>query len=163
MTVTNVVRDPGSLTLTISSQYAAPPERVWRLWDDPRLLERWWGPPTYPATFVEHDLRAGGVASYFMTGPGGDQPHGFWRVLAVDAPHRLEFESGLADAEGHPLADPPAMVVRVALTEHAPGATRMDVVAQFPSVPVMERYLAMGMSEGMSGALGQTDALLERG
>ncbi|MDE3065157.1 MAG: SRPBCC domain-containing protein [Acidobacteriota bacterium] len=163
MTVTNVVRDPGSLTLTITSQYAASPERVWRLWDDPRLLERWWGPPTYPATFVEHDLREGGRAVYFMTGPEGDRHHGFWRVTSLDAPRHLEFENGMADAAGVALVDPPAMVVRVALTERTPGVTLMDIVSAFPSAAAMERYLSMGLSEGMSAALGQTDALLDRG
>lgn len=160
MTVTNVVKDPRALTLTITSQYPTSPERVWRLWDDPRLLERWWGPPTYPATFVDHDLRAGGRAAYFMTGPDGDEPHGFWRVLRVDAPRHLEFENGFADAAGTPMTDPPAMVVRVTLTEEPPGSTRMDIVSIFPSAAVMERYLEMGMSEGMSAALSQTDALL---
>src|SRR5680860_220913 len=31
-------------------------ERIWEMWSDPRQLERWWGPPSYPATFVDHDL-----------------------------------------------------------------------------------------------------------
>lgn len=35
-----------------------------------------------PATVVDHDLRPGGTVNYFMTGPEGDQPHGYWRVLA---------------------------------------------------------------------------------
>ena len=39
------------LTLTITAEFNAPVTRVWELWENPRLLERWWGPPTYPATF----------------------------------------------------------------------------------------------------------------
>lgn len=55
-----------------------------QLWADPRKLERWWGPPTYPATVVEHDLRAGGKVAYLMTSPEGEQHHGWWKVLEVD-------------------------------------------------------------------------------
>ena len=48
--------------------------RVWQLWADPRLLERWWGPPGFPATFEHHDLTPGGTITYFMSGPdGGDR------------------------------------------------------------------------------------------
>ena len=72
MTVAHVRRDPEALTMTITAELDATVERAWQLWADPRQLERWWGPPTYPATVVDHDLTAGGRVSYFMTGPDGD-------------------------------------------------------------------------------------------
>jgi uncharacterized protein YndB with AHSA1/START domain len=56
MTVTRVEKDFDSLTLTVVAEFGAPVERVWQLWADPRQLERWWGPPTHPATVEEHDL-----------------------------------------------------------------------------------------------------------
>jgi uncharacterized protein YndB with AHSA1/START domain len=83
MTLKGVEKDPASLTMVVTAEFNAPAERVWQLWADPRQLERWWGPPTYPATFVDHDLVAGGRVSYFMTGPEGDKHHGWWQVLAV--------------------------------------------------------------------------------
>jgi uncharacterized protein YndB with AHSA1/START domain len=43
MTVIAVERDSVALTLTIMSEFAAPVERVWQVWADPRQLERWWG------------------------------------------------------------------------------------------------------------------------
>ena len=46
--------------MTITAEFDATVERSWQLWADPRQLERWWGPPTYPATVVEHDLVPGG-------------------------------------------------------------------------------------------------------
>ena len=56
MTVTNVEKNKDNLTMTITAEFDAPVERVWQLWENPRLLERWWGPPTYPATFTEFQL-----------------------------------------------------------------------------------------------------------
>jgi len=56
MTDISVERDTESLTMTIIARFDAPTTRVWQVWDDPRQLERWWGPPTYPATVVGHDL-----------------------------------------------------------------------------------------------------------
>src|SRR5215471_5070449 len=107
MTVTAVRKDPQTLTMTLEAEFNASPERVWELWADPRQLERWWGPPTYPATFEEHDLTPGGSVTYFMTGPTGDTPRGWWKVTAVDPPHSLEFEDGFSDDEGRPNPDMP--------------------------------------------------------
>ena len=160
MTVTGVHKDPEARTMTITAQFAAPVGRVWEVWSDPRQLERWWGPPTYPATVVEHDLTPGGSVAYVMTGPDGDKQRGWWRVLAVDPPHRLEFQDGFADADGNPLEDQPTMTVRVSLHAQPDAGTRMEIVSVYPTVQAMEQLLAMGMEEGMTAALGQLDQIL---
>lgn len=160
MTVTSVHKDPEAMTMTIAAEFDAPIGRVWEMWEDPRLLERWWGPPSYPATVVNHELSPGGSVSYFMTGPEGDQPHGWWRVIAVDAPYRLEFESGFADEAGTPNPNMPTMTIRVTLSEQPTDNTRMEVVTTFPSVEAMEQIMSMGMEEGMTSAMSQIDGIL---
>ena len=161
MTVTNVEKDPASRTMTITAHFDAPVERVWQVWNDPRQLERWWGPPTYPATVVDHDLSPGGGVAYFMTGPEGDKHHGWWRIIATDPPHRLEFEDGFADDAGRPNNEMPVTTVTVTLTGDGDGpGTSMVIRSLFPSVEAMEQLLAMGMEEGMREAMGQIDALL---
>ena len=160
MTVTNVHKDPEQLTMTITSEFDADIGRVWQMWEDPRLLERWWGPPTYPATVVDHDLTPGGRVSYFMTGPEGDKAGGWWRVIAVDAPRRLEFEDGFADDAGEPNPDMPTMSIQVSLDELGAGSTRMAIETTFPSLEAMDQMISMGMEEGMTLAVGQIDDLL---
>src|ERR671915_2057743 len=102
MTVTSLDKDLDSLTMTLIADFDAPIERVWELWADPRKLERWWGPPTYPATFEQHELTPGGEVTYYMTGPDGDKPRGWWRVTTVEEPRRLAFTDGFADEHGNP-------------------------------------------------------------
>ena len=102
MTVTAVRKDPETLTMTLTAEFDATPERVWDLWADPRKLERWWGPPTYPATFTRHDLSPGSRVEYHMTGPDGDQPRGYWDVLEVDPPRRIVFRRRLHARRRHP-------------------------------------------------------------
>jgi uncharacterized protein YndB with AHSA1/START domain len=160
MTVTSVQKDDEEGTMTISAEFTADLKRVWRLWEDPRQLERWWGPPTYPATFVDHDMSPGGRVSYFMTGPEGDQPHGWWRVLSVDAPYSLTFEDGFADDGGTPDPEMPVVTIGVTLTVLPAGGTLMVVTTSFPTTEAMDRILAMGMEEGMAAALSQIDAIL---
>jgi uncharacterized protein YndB with AHSA1/START domain len=160
MPVTDVTHDLDTRTLTITAEFAAPAERIWQVYADPRQLEKVWGPPSYPATFVEHDLTPGGSVTYFMTGPEGDKARGWWRVLAVEAPHRLEFEDGFADDAGAPNPDMPVLTIRVVLDMPSDGRTRMAIETTFPSPEAMEQIISMGMEEGMIAALGQIDDLL---
>ncbi len=160
MTVTAIRKDPGSMSMTLEAEFDASPDRVWQLWADPRQLERWWGPPTYPATVTAHDLRAGGRVEYHMTGPEGDQPRGYWEVLTAEAPHRLEFRDGFANADGTPNTDLPGTEATVRIEAIGSGRTRMSIESRFPSLEAMEQVLAMGMEEGLSQAVGQIDAIL---
>ncbi|MDD2859081.1 MAG: SRPBCC domain-containing protein [Candidatus Nanopelagicales bacterium] len=160
MTVTAVVPDPEGLTLTVTAEFAADVERAWQLWSDPRQLERWWGPPTYPATVVEHDLRPGGLVTYFMTGPEGDTPGGLWRVLEVEPPKFLLLEDAFADADGNPIEDLPKTLTRVRIAAREAGGSVMTIESVFPSLESMEQLTAMGMVEGITQAVGQMDAIL---
>ena len=160
MTVTAVRKDPEALTMTLDAEFEASPERVWQLWADPRQLERWWGPPTYPATFTKHDLEPGSRVEYHMTGPEGDQPRGFWDILEADAPHSILIRDGFANDDGTPNTDFPTGEMRVRIEDMGDGRTRMSIENLFPSAEAMEQVLAMGQEEGMKQALGQIDAIL---
>jgi uncharacterized protein YndB with AHSA1/START domain len=163
MTVTAITKDAQALTMTLTAEFGATPERVWQLWADPRQLERWWGPPTYPATVTSHDLREGGRVEYHMTGPEGDQPKGYWLIEEVRPPHRLVFRDGFRNDDGTPNDEMPRTIGRVTIEELERGATRMSIETTFPSTEALEQMLAMGMEEGLRQAVGQIDAILEEG
>jgi uncharacterized protein YndB with AHSA1/START domain len=164
MTVTAVRKDPKTLTMTVEAEFETPPERVWQLWADPRQLERWWGPPTYPATFTKHDLAPGSRIEYHMTGPEGHQPKGFWDVVEVAPPHDLAFrDSGCANDDGSPNTALPQNTTRVRIEAISAGRTRMSIEMAFPSIEAMEQVLAMGTDEGLTQAVGQIDAILAEG
>ncbi len=160
MTVTDVRKDPEALTMTVDAEFDASPERVWQLWADPRQLERWWGPPTYPATFTKHDLAPGSRVEYHMTGPEGDQPKGYWDVLETDPPRSLVVRDGFANDDGTPNTDFPTGEMRVRIEEIGDGRSRMSIDNIFPSAEAMEQVLAMGQEEGMKQAVGQIEAIL---
>ena len=160
MTVTGVRKDPRALTMTIDAEFDAPRERVWQLWADPRQLERWWGPPAYPATFTRHDLSPGSRVEYHMTGPEGDQPRGYWDIVEVDPPRSLVFQDGFANDDGSPNTDLAGTTARVTIDELGGGRTRMSIESRFPSTEAMEQVLALGMEEGLKQAVGQIDAIL---
>jgi uncharacterized protein YndB with AHSA1/START domain len=159
MSVTSVDKDYDNLTLTVIAEFDAPIDQVWELWSDPRKLERWWGPPRYPAMVSQHELAPGGVVRYSMIGPDGDSHHGIWRVTAVEPPTSLEFTDAFADADGTPVEDMPVNNVSVQLRVRD-GGTRMEMRSRFESREDMEKVIETGTAEGLQQAIGQMDALL---
>ena len=160
MTVTAVDKDIDQLTLRMTAEFAATPERVWRLWADPRQLELWWGPPSWPATFTQHDLTPGAHSSYHMTGPDGDEAHGWWEIVTVEPPHQISFRDGFADPDGTPNPKMPVTEANVTIEAIGHGTTRMIMSSRFPSREAMQQVLDMGMEEGLRSAMGQIDAIL---
>jgi uncharacterized protein YndB with AHSA1/START domain len=160
MTVTDVRKNPEARTMSVTAELDATVERAWQLFADPRQLERWWGPPTYPATVYDHDLSPGGRVTYAMTGPGGDTSRGWWEVLVVEPPRRLQIRDGFADEEGKPNDAMPITTSTFTLTERDGGGALLAIETTFASVEDMERLLSMGMEEGLREALGQMDAIL---
>ena len=159
MSVTSIDKDLDGLTMTLIADFDAPAERVWDLWADPRKLVRWWGPPTHPATFKTHDLSTGGEVTYFMTGPEGDEFHGWWRINSVDPPKSLELTDGFANQDGTPKDDMPTTNMAMEISSSESGS-RMELRSTFNSREQMEEMVKMGMEEGIGEAVGQMDAIL---
>ena len=159
MPVLDVEKDLDKHTMTVTAEFAAPVERVWALYADPKQLERHWGPPGWPATFVRHDFEPGGGSHYYMSGPDGEQAHGVWRIVDVDAPRSFSLEDAFADAEGRPNEELgwTRMSASLAPTD---GGTRVVLVSTFQSVEQLQQMVDMGMEEGLKQAMGQIDDIL---
>jgi uncharacterized protein YndB with AHSA1/START domain len=159
MSVISSTKNLEALSLIIVAEFNAGVERVWQLWEDPRQLERWWGPPTYPATFEGFEFEPGGKAGYYMTGPEGEKARGWWRFTAIQAPNRLEFDDGFADDDGAPVEAIGTGHATVTLEEIG-DRTRMTILSTFESEEQMNQMVEMGMEEGMKEAVGQIDAII---
>jgi uncharacterized protein YndB with AHSA1/START domain len=159
VTVTSVRNDPVNLTLTIAAEFDASPERVWQLWADPRQLERWWGPPDYPATMTAVDLRPGGKVEYYLTGPDGEMPQSPWEVLEADPPRLIVVRDSVVDEDGHPLDQGPStMTVKIEAVDA--GRTQMLIESKFHSREALEVALTMDMGQILTSAIEQINAIL---
>jgi uncharacterized protein YndB with AHSA1/START domain len=159
MPVTSVSHDPDALTMTVVADFAAPLHRLWDAYLDPRQLERFWGPPTYPATFTRHDAAAGGISSYAMTGPDGDVSRGYWQWLSVKAQESFEVLDGFSRADGSANTEMPSMRMTFRF-EVTPTGSRVTTITTFTSPDELARLLDMGMQDGMAAAMAQMDAVL---
>ncbi len=159
MPITSVTSDPEALTMTIVGEYSATAERLWEAWVDPRQIERFWGPPEWPATFTRHDMVLGGRTDYVMTGPDGESAGGYWTVTAIDPGRSFEVIDGFVGDDGEPNHDMPSMTMRMQFESTGSGS-RFTSVTTFPDLASMEQLVEMGMVEGSKAAMGQMDAVL---
>ncbi len=160
MSVTSVEKDLGALTMTVTADLDATVERAWELWADPRQFEKWWGPPGYPTTVVDHDLRAGGRISFFMAGEEGERHDSTWEVVAADPPRHLELRDADVDDDGRPNDGNAMTAMIITIDERDGGGAVMAIRIHFDSLAGMEQVLAMGIEEGMRTVFSQIDAVL---
>jgi uncharacterized protein YndB with AHSA1/START domain len=159
MPVTDITKDVENRTLTITADFAAPVERVWRLYEDPRQLEQVWGPPEFPATFVDHDLRPGARSTYYMTSPEGEKFAGYWDIDSVEARSRFAFRDGFATEDLAPNPDLPVSRTSYAF-ESTDAGTHAVFTSTYDSVEALQTVLDMGMEEGARSSINQIDDFL---
>lgn len=160
MPITDVTTDTDALTLTVVADFTVPVRRLWDAYLDPRQIERFWGPPEYPATFHRHDAFPGGLSNYYMTGPEGDRSRGYWEWVSIDEPRSFEVRDGFSHDDGTPNAEMPSMRMVFDFAETALGS-RLTTTTHFNSLEELEQLQGMGMVEGMSAAMGQIDVVVE--
>lgn len=160
MPVTEVETDATNLTMTVVAELAAPVERVWRAYSDPRQLERFWGPPGWPARFTSFDQQVGGHARYTMLGPRGERSSGAWEFLSIDEPNGFEVIDRFVDDAGAPIADLPSMRMTF-LFEPTGDGTRMVSTSYFESIEALDEIVRMGAIEGTRMAMAQLDTVLQ--
>jgi uncharacterized protein YndB with AHSA1/START domain len=160
MSVTSVEKDPAALTMTVTVDLDATVERAWQLWADPHQFERWWGPPGYPTTVVDHNLQAGGRVTFFMTEPEGGRHDSTWEVIAADPPRYLELRDADVDDAGRPNDGNAMTAMAITVEERQGGGAVMTIRTHFDSLAGMEQVLAMGAEEGMRMVLSQIEAVL---
>jgi uncharacterized protein YndB with AHSA1/START domain len=61
---TQIVADPDLPVITITREFDAPPERLFRAWEDPELVRLWLGPRSVDLDITTWDCRTGGSYRY---------------------------------------------------------------------------------------------------
>lgn len=156
---TDVHTDTQNLTLTVSAELSAPPQRAWQLWADPRQFERWWGTPDYPAKVTSLDLRTGGRIEYHLSGPDGDTPTNVWDVVEADPPRRIVVRDAIVDDDDVPVDEGPSKFT-ITFETIAGGHTRMTIESKFPSESSLEMALKMDMDKMFEWSFGQMENVL---
>lgn len=157
--VIDVSQNLDTFTLTFVTEFAAPFSASGRFTPPHANLNAFGGPPSYPATFVDHKLSVGGHMTYFMTSPEGEKYCGYWQVTGVEAPKKFIFYDGCANADFNPIPDMPRSKNTYTF-EETDNVTRASYSSIFASKEGLEKVLEMGVIEGATSAINQIDGLL---
>lgn len=138
-------------TLQIKRTFAAPREKVFRAWTDPKALMRWFAPSDdYSTPLVEVDLRVGGKYRIQMKAPDGQAHtvHGIYRE--VTPPSKLVFTLSWEEAAcGGPEMTPEQETLVTVEFHDRGGATDIILTHEyFPTVKARDSH-----NEGWTGCL----------
>ena len=99
MTTNKSTNDYLGREFTITREYDAPRDLVFKAWTDPKHLVKWWGPKGFTNPVCDWDAQPGRPLYVVMRGPNGvDYPMG-GEFREIVAPEKLVFTSGAMDED----------------------------------------------------------------
>lgn len=155
-----IAAEPGRPDLTITREFDAPRELVFKAFTDPALIVKWLGPRKYAMRLETFEPRSGGRWRYVNIDPASGAEYSFHGVVhEVAAPERIiqtfEFD-GLPEA-GH-------VSLEAAYFEVLPGnRTRLVNRTVFLSVEDRDGMIQSGMEGGMQESYERLDEVLAGG
>jgi uncharacterized protein YndB with AHSA1/START domain len=138
----------------ITRIFDAPRALVFKMWTDPRLVKKWWGPKDFTNPVCKLDARIGGSIRIVMQGPDGTKypTSGFFSEIVE--PKKIVFTSIKEDDDGNAELE----VLNTVTFTDMNGTTKMTMTA----VVVMETPAACGSVDGMNTGWNQSiDRLAE--
>ncbi len=148
-TKTKPPEDYAGREFTITREFAAPRELVFKACTDPNHLAQWWGPKGFSNPVCEWEARPGGKIYVVMRSPDGtDYPMG-GEVREVAPPEKLVTVTGALDEQGKFLFE---FLHTMTLTEHN-GKTTLTMHSRVISATAdAGRYIG-GFEMGMTLSL----------
>ncbi|MEO5859998.1 MAG: SRPBCC domain-containing protein [Pyrinomonadaceae bacterium] len=148
--------------LVIARDFAAPRELVWRVWNEPAHIEKWFGPKGFRTKVRSMDFRKGGKWEYVMIGPDGlEYPFG-GIYLEVDPIERVVSTDDFGEEfqERSPEMSMPKIISVTTLFEDRGEATRIVIKTIHASAEDKKKHEEMGVEEGWASSFEKIDVYL---
>ena len=155
MPETAITAEPGSSLITISREFDAPRELVFRAHVDPELLVQWLGPRELAMTIDHYEAHDGGTYRYVHRDAQGHE-YGFRGVFHGDpSPDAIVQTFEFEGAPGH-------VSLNILTFEERGNRTALRTVASFPSVADRDAMIDSDMSRGVRDSDDRLGELLAR-
>jgi len=128
--------------IVLSRVIAAPRERVFQAWTDPRQIAQWFGPDGFKVESLECDIRTGGRWRFVYTGPDGTRYDNRMVFLRLEAPRLIEMEHG-SDKDN----DPARFHVTVTFDTQSDGKTVLTMRQLHPTKEQRDATIGFGAVE----------------
>jgi len=134
--------------------FDAPRDLVWKLWTDPQMIPKWWGPVKYKTVVDKMDFRVGGQWRFIQSDSHGNEFafHGIYREI-------VPFEKISVTFNFEPIG-PGHELLEVVTFEVMKGQTKMVSKAMYNSIEDLEGMVKSGMEEGYNETMERFAKLL---
>jgi uncharacterized protein YndB with AHSA1/START domain len=146
--------------IEVTRTFNAPVEMVWKVWTDPELVKRWWGPKHFSSPVAKIDFREGGRSLVSMKAPkemGGQEWYSIWEYVEIIPLKTIEFIQSLSDKDGNKidpskLGMPPDFPIDiktvVTFKDLAKDKTEMTVI-EYANFGTISNFAQMGLEQSM--------------
>jgi len=156
---------------TISREFDAPRNRVWKAWTERERLMQWFGPKGFMMTTAKMDFRPGGIFHYCLRTPDAKEMWGKFVYREIVAPERIVLVNSFSDKAGgltrHPFsATWPLETLSTTTFADEGGKTRLTIQWSALNATDAERKTFdsshEGMTQGWTGTFDQLAAYLAK-
>ena len=152
-----IVADPDMPTVTVTREFDAPPERVFKAWEDPELVKIWMGPRSVDMDVQAWDCRTGGSYRYVAI-RDGEQLASFYGSFHESRPGKRLVQTWTWEGM------PDAVCLETMTFEALEGGrSRIVSLTVLDSMEAQAGMLASGMEVGINEGYEKLDELLESG
>jgi uncharacterized protein YndB with AHSA1/START domain len=152
--------DLGAKTIHVAREFNAPPEKVWRAWTEPSLLEKWIAPKPWAAETKTMDFTVGGIWLYAMVSPEGQKHWVYAKFTAIENGVTISTMGMFCDADGNPVLDGPKSYRETKFSSLDGSRTQVDMVITFEEEATIKMFIDGGFKAGISRSLDLLDELL---
>lgn len=155
VTDTLTIETPGTHGITITREFDAPVDKVFRAMTDPELIARWMGPKYLTNVETTNDPRHGGTWTLVQRDPDGNE-HGFRGVFHGEQTPELSMRTfEWLGMPGH------VSFETLRLEDLGNGRTRAHNVSVFTSPEDRDGMASSGMDVGVREGYERLDEILE--
>ena len=141
MSKVDFVAESGKQTTVITQIFDAPRDLVWKIYTDPKLLSKWWGPKILETNIEQMEVKTGGSWRVVQKDTEGNE-FAFHGVYHDVKPYNLTRTMEWEGMPGHVLLETVKM-------EEINGKTKVTDINVFQSVEDRDGMVETGMKRGV--------------
>lgn len=153
------------LDLKLERVIDVPPELVWEAWTNPEHLKHWFCPAPWSIARCEIDLRPGGIFSFTMRSPDGEEHPNIGCYLEVKEKQKLVWTDALQPGfrpTAVTVSSSSLMFTAKVLIQAEGKGTRYAAIAMHRSDVDRKQHEDMGFHDGWGTCLDQMVAYIKK-
>ena len=149
--------------LTITREFDAPRDLVWKAWTETEHIKEWFGPEGFTTRVKTNDVVPGGKFDYAMIGPDGTEYPGTSIFKEIVAPEKIVATDDFGEemkAENPDL--PGGMIVTTTFEDLGGSRTRVVISTEHASAEDKKKHEDMGVVAGWNSSLDKFERVLAK-